>query len=99
MQNSGVKRTELEDVTKLLVSTALGRRKADTVIKDGNLANVHSRELLEDVDIAIKKGRIALVGEADHTIGNRTTVIDATGNMWLQAFWMGMFTLKAAWLL
>jgi len=77
MRKPWVKRTKLEDVTKLLVSTALGRQKADMVIKGGNLVNVHSRELLEDVDIAIKKGRIALVGEADHTIGNRTTVIDA----------------------
>jgi adenine deaminase len=79
MRKPWVKRTKLEDVTKLLVSTALGRRKADLVIKGGNLVNVHSGELLEDVNIAIKKGRIALVGNADHTIGNRTTVIDATG--------------------
>jgi adenine deaminase len=79
MRKSWVKRTKLKDVTKLLVSTALGRRKADVVVKGGNMVNVHSRELLEDVDIAIKKGRIALVGEAEHTIGNRTMVIDATG--------------------
>jgi adenine deaminase len=79
MRKPWVKRAKLEDVTKLLVGTALGRRKADLVIKGGNLVNVHSRELLEDVDIAVKKGRIALVGEAEHTIGNGTTVIDATG--------------------
>ncbi|MFQ6086797.1 MAG: adenine deaminase [Candidatus Bathyarchaeia archaeon] len=79
MRKPWVKRTKLENATKLLVSTALGRLKADMVIKDGNLVNVHSRELLENVDIAVKKGRIALVGEAEHTIGSRTTVIDATG--------------------
>ena len=73
-----VKRTKLEEVTKLLVSTALGMEKADLVVRGGNLVNVNSGELLENVDVAVKKDRIALIGRADHTIGNKTTVIDAT---------------------
>lgn len=73
-----VKRTRLEEVTKLLVSTALGREKADLVVRGGNLVNVNSGELLEDMDVAVKKDRIALIGRADHTIGNKTTVIDAS---------------------
>jgi len=79
-------RTKLEDVTKLLVGTAMGREKADLVIKNGNLVNVDSRELLENVDIALKKGRIALVGKADHTIGNGTTVLKATGKYIVPGF-------------
>jgi len=73
-----VKRTRLEDATKLLVSTALGMEKADLLVRGGNLVNVNSGELLENVDVAVKKDRIALIGKADHTIGNKTTVIDAT---------------------
>ncbi len=30
-------------------------------------------------DVAIRSGRIVLVGQADHTIGSKTTVIDASG--------------------
>lgn len=79
-------RAKLEDVTKLLVATAMGRKKADLVIKDGILVNVNSRELLENVDIAVKNGIIALVGKADHTIGNETTVINATGKYVVPGF-------------
>jgi adenine deaminase len=78
--------TRLEDVTKLLVDTAMGRRKADLVIKDGNPVNVDSGELLEKVDVAVKKGRIALVGKADHTIGNETTVMNASGKYIVPGF-------------
>ena len=73
-----VKRTRLEEVTKLLVSTAMGMEKADLVVRGGNLVNVNSGELLKNVDVAVKKDRIALIGRADHTIGNKTVVIDAT---------------------
>jgi adenine deaminase len=49
------------------------------VIKNVTLVNVHSRELLENVDIAIKGDRIALVGEAGHTVGGRTLIVNAAG--------------------
>jgi adenine deaminase len=75
---SNHKRTKLFEVTKLLVDTAIGREKADLVIKNGNLVNVSSGEVLEGVDVAVKKDRIALVGKADHTIGEDTVVFDAT---------------------
>jgi len=55
----------------------MGREKADVVIKRGVLINVYTGELIENVDIAIKEGRIALVGDAGHTIGNETKIIDA----------------------
>ncbi|KPV62518.1 MAG: cryptic adenine deaminase [Candidatus Bathyarchaeota archaeon BA1] len=81
-----VKRTRLEDVTKLLVDTAMGREKADLVIRGGNLVNVSSGELLENMDVAIKRDRIALVGRAGHTIGNKTTVMEATGKYLVPGF-------------
>jgi len=70
-------RAKLEEVTEILVRTAIGRDRSDLVIKAGNLVNVNSGELLGNVDVAIKRGRIALIGRADHTIGNKTAVIDA----------------------
>jgi adenine deaminase len=79
MLNSQIKKIRLEDVTRLLVDTALGRQKADIVIKGATLVNVHSKELLESMDIAIKKNRVALVGNVEHTVGSETTVIDAAG--------------------
>jgi len=72
-------RTERWMVTKLLVDTALGREKADFVIRNVTHVNVYTGELLEGVDIAIKGDRIALVGNAEHTIGNITQVLDARG--------------------
>lgn len=71
--------SELYEVFKDLVSTALGLTKADLVIRDGILVNVNSGEIIEGVDVAIKKGRIAFVGDAAHCIGGNTYVVEANG--------------------
>lgn len=73
------KRYELWEVTKDLSLTAMGLKYAELVIKNINLINVNTGEIINSTDIAITKGRIALVGEASHTIGNETKVIDGTG--------------------
>ncbi len=73
------KRYELYQVTRDLSKTAMGEIKADMVIKNVKLVNVNTAEILENIDIAIKKGRIALVGDAVHTIGKNTIVIDGKG--------------------
>ena len=72
-------RTELHEVFPELVDVALGRAKADMVVKGASLVNVFTGEIQENVDIAIKKDRIALVGDADHTVGLRTQVLNARG--------------------
>jgi adenine deaminase len=61
-----------------LVSVALGNQYADLVIQNAHLIDVFSGEI-RPADVAIKGERIACVGDADHTIGETTTVIDATG--------------------
>jgi len=71
--------SSLADVTKILVSTALGREKADLVVRKSKLVDVYTREVLEGVDVAVKGDRIALVGDAGHTIGPNTLVVDAAG--------------------
>jgi len=72
-------RTRLGDITRNLVDTAKGRCKADLVVKNASLINVHTREILEGQDVAVKMDRIAMVGDASHTIGPETITIDAKG--------------------
>jgi len=68
------------ETAPLLVDTAMGRRKAETVIRKGRWVNVHSGEIIPDTDIAITAGRFAYVGpDASHAIGPDTQVIEAGG--------------------
>lgn len=69
----------LYEVSLTLSDVAMGRKPADTVIKNGTLVNVCTAELIEHVDVAISCGRIALVGDASHCVGELTRVIDAGG--------------------
>jgi adenine deaminase len=68
------------DVAPQLIETAAGRSPADTVIRNGKWVNVHTREVLDGHDIAIKAGRIAYVGpDASYCTGPDTQVIEAEG--------------------
>jgi adenine deaminase len=69
----------LPDIVEKLVLAALGRRKANLVIKNGSLINVFTGELVENTDVAAVDGRIVLVGKADHTVGPDTIVVNARG--------------------
>ncbi|MDW8359950.1 MAG: adenine deaminase [Candidatus Caldarchaeum sp.] len=71
--------TRLYEVSKNLVRTALGFEKADLVLRGGNVVNVHTRELVENVDVAVRFDRIALVGDASPCIGSNTFVYNAEG--------------------
>ncbi|MGX9352122.1 adenine deaminase [Shimia sp. W99] len=63
-----------------LVAVAAGRDAADTVIRNGQWVNVHTREILPNSDIAMAEGRIAYVGpDASHCIGPDTEIIEANG--------------------
>jgi adenine deaminase len=79
-------RTHHDDMTRLLVDVALGREKADLVVQNASLVNVSSGEILESQDVAIKKDRIALVGNADRTIGASTENIDASNKFLVPGF-------------
>ena len=69
----------LYEVTRKLAKTAMGAEKAELVIRNARLVNVCTAEIQEGMDAAISEGRIALVGDASHCIGENTQVIDATG--------------------
>ncbi|MCL2163942.1 MAG: adenine deaminase [Oscillospiraceae bacterium] len=69
----------LWDVTQTLSAVAQGTKPADTVIVGAKLVNVCTKEIMPDTDVAISNGRVALVGDAKHCIGEGTKVIDAQG--------------------
>ena len=72
-------RPSLSSLTRTLSDVCMGREPADLVITGGRLVNVHTREVLDGVDVAVKAGRIAMFGDAGHTRGPQTRVLDADG--------------------
>lgn len=74
-----MKTRPLHEMTGELTDVAMGRKPARTVIRGGKLVNVNTAEILPDTDVALWEGRIALVGDASHCIGEGTEVMDASG--------------------
>jgi adenine deaminase len=73
------RRKALTEVSDTLAKVAIGKASAELVIRGGTWVNVQSGELIPSMDVAIAEGRIAYVGNAEHTIGVDTKIIDATG--------------------
>lgn len=73
------RRRPLYEVGRELVATAMGRTPADVVIRGGKLVNVNTAEVQEGIDVAVRLGRIALVGNASRCVGEGTRIIDASG--------------------
>jgi adenine deaminase len=69
----------LSTVTRTLSDVCMGRAPADLLITNGRLVNVHTREVHDGADVAVKQGRIAMFGDAQHTRGPDTEVLDADG--------------------
>lgn len=61
-----------------LIDAALTHRKADTVVRGGQLVNVFTGEIYV-ADVAIAGSRIARVGDVSEHVGSDTDVVDATG--------------------
>ena len=78
MLNRFCKKT-LYEVTRKLAQVAMGAEKADLVIQNARLVNVCTAEIQEGMDVAVSEGRIALIGDASHCVGENTAVIDARG--------------------
>ena len=76
----------LWEVSRTLADVAQGRKEADTVISNCNLINVCTHEILNNIDVAVVEGRIAMVGNCKHCIGKNTKVVDATGKYLAPAF-------------
>lgn len=67
----------LKNHTKDITDVAMGRKKADLVIKNVKLVNTYTSEIQNSINIAITKGLIAYVGEENHILGEKE--IDGTG--------------------
>lgn len=86
--------------TKELVDAALGRVKADLVVRNGVLVNVYTGELLDGYNIAVKSDRIVHIGKKiDHVIGDDTLVIDADGKFLVPGFLDGHVHIESSMLL
>ena len=72
-------RQPLAELTRSLTTVCMGREPADLVITGGRLVNVHTREVLDGVDVAVKHGRVAMFGDTSHTVGPDTETIEADG--------------------
>ena len=69
--------SSLATMISSLNSVAMGKKKANLVLKNCILVNVYSREIIPETQIAIFKDRVAYVGtDASHTVGEKTVVID-----------------------
>lgn len=70
----------MNQAAALLVDVAMGRAPADLIIRQGAWVNVHTREIIENIDIAIAGGRIAYCGpDARPAIGAETEIFEAEG--------------------
>ena len=79
-------KTPLWECSQTLSAVAGGAAPAETVIVNAKLVNVCTREIQENISVALACGRIALVGDAQHCIGPDTKVIDAQGQYLAPAF-------------
>ena len=79
----------LWECSKTLAKVASGSEQAETVITNAKLINVCTREIIDNIDVAIVAGRIAIVGDCKHCIGENTKVIDANGKYLAPAFMDG----------
>ena len=86
----------LWEVSRTLSDVAMGRRPADLVIKGATLINVCTKELQENIDVAISEGRIAMVGDCAHCIGENTQVVEANGKYLAPAFMDGHIHIESS---
>jgi len=76
MKKPGLRSMSPERVQSVM-NVALGKEKADLVVKGGDLVNVYTGEIQRGYGVAVKGDRIAYVGEnVSHTIGPDTRTID-----------------------
>lgn len=80
-------RRPLYEVTRDLVATAMGREPADVIFRNGRLVNVNTAQIQDGVDVAVRQGYVAFLGDASHIpVSSATTVIDARGRYLVPGF-------------
>lgn len=89
-------REPLYKVSQDLALVAGGQKKADTVIVNARLVNVCTAEIIENTGVAVSHGRIAMVGDVSHCIGDDTEVIDAEGKYLAPGFLDGHIHIESS---
>ncbi len=80
-------RQKLSSVTKNLAAVAMGFLPADLLIRNGKLVNVNVGYIQEHIDIAVKDGFIAFVGEGSHIkTDEHTKIVDANNRYLVPGF-------------
>lgn len=80
-------RKNLSTVTKNLSAVAMGRLPADLFIRNGKLVNVNVGYVQEHVDVAVKDGFIAFVGDGSHIkTDTHTRIVDANNRYLVPGF-------------
>ena len=79
-------RSKLENILDSLINTALGKEKADLVLKNCSIIDVYSGEIIEKSSIAVKDDRIVLIGSVEHCIGENTLTFDLNGKYVVPGF-------------
>ena len=80
-------RQKLSSVTKNLAAVAMGFLPADLLIRNGKLVNVNVGYIQENIDVAVKDGFIAFVGEGSHIkTDEHTRIVDATNKYLVPGF-------------
>ncbi len=80
-------RRKLSEVTLDMVATAMGREPADLIIRNGRLVNVNTARIEDGMDIAVRHGLIAFVGDASHIPASPDTkIVDAGGRFIVPGF-------------
>ena len=86
----------LWQTSRTLADVAMGRKPADLVVKGATLVNVCTKELIDNVDVAVAEGRIAMVGDCAHCIGGGTKVVEAHGKYLAPAFMDGHIHIESS---
>jgi len=80
-------RKMLFEVTQDLAAVAMGTQPADLIIRNGKLVNVNTARIQEGMDLVVRHGLIALVGNADHVMADENTrIVDAGGRYLVPGF-------------
>ncbi len=89
-------KTQLWECSRTLSDVAMGRKPAETVIRNARLVNVCTHESLDNTDVAISCGRIALVGDAAHCIGESTKGHRCRGSAYRPGFLDGHIHIESS---
>ncbi len=80
-------RKMLFEVTRDMAAVAMGMQPADLIIRNGKLVNVNTAYIQEHMDVVVRHGLIALVGNADHVLTDEhTRIVDAGGRYLVPGF-------------